>query len=68
MWVGEALIDTSGKVSRVWPIRQVRFKPAFPAYNQAVVDGIRRWEYEPLLVNGKPTPLCMTVTTNVDFQ
>jgi hypothetical protein len=68
MWIGEALIDSSGKVARVWPTREVRFKPAFPEFNQAIADAILRWEYQPLLLNGKPTPFCMTVSSNVDFQ
>ena len=68
MWIGEVSIDASGKVREVWPIREVRLKPAFPALNQAVVDAIRRWEFEPLLLNGMPTPFCMTVSNNIDFQ
>ena len=68
MWVGEALFDASGKAAQVWPIREVRLKPAFPALNNAFVDAILRWEFEPLLLNGKPTPFCMTVTSNIDFQ
>jgi hypothetical protein len=68
MWIGEALIDSAGKVARVWPTREVRFKPAFPEFNQAIADAVRRWEYRPLLINGTPTPFCMTVSSNVDFQ
>ena len=68
MWVGEALIDSSGKVAQVWPTREVRFKPAFPEFNQSIADAIRRWEFVPLLLNGKPTPFCMTVSSNIDFQ
>jgi len=68
MWVGEALFDASGKAAQVWPIREVRLKPAFPALNNAFVDSILRWTFDPLLLNGKPTPFCMTVTSNIDFQ
>jgi hypothetical protein len=68
MWVGDVLVDRSGKVARVWATREVRLKPAFPALNQAVVDALGQWEYQPLLLNGTPTPFCMTVTTNIDFQ
>jgi hypothetical protein len=68
MWVGEVLIDSSGKVARVWATREVRLKPAFPVLNQAVVDALGQWEYQPLVLNGTPTPFCVTVTTNIDFQ
>ena len=67
MWTGEALVDVSGRVVQVWPVREVRLKPPFPAFNTAIAESIRRWEFEPLLVNGTPAPFCVTVTTNIDF-
>jgi hypothetical protein len=39
--VGEMLLNTPGKVARVWTIREVNFNPPFPAFNQAIVDGLR---------------------------
>ena len=66
-WLGEVLVNASGKVTQVWPIREVRFKPPFPAFNKAIEDSIRRWEYEPILVNGTPTPFCMTVSHNANW-
>ena len=68
IWLGEALVDTSGKVSRVWPIREIRVKPPFPAFNNAIPDAIRQWEFEPQLVQGKSVPGCMTVTVNINLQ
>lgn len=67
MWIGEALVNNSGKVAEVWSIREVIFKPAFPAFNEAIVDAIRRREYEPVLVDGKPSPFCMTVTVQINW-
>jgi len=40
---------------------------AFPAFNRAIVDAIRLWEFEPLLINGRATPACSTVTVTIDF-
>src|SRR5580765_5394135 len=37
-WVGEALLDTHGKVAHLWTEREIRFTPPFPAFNQAIVD------------------------------
>ena len=68
MWMGEALVNNSGNVVRVWPIREVEFKPPFPSFNNAIRDAIRQWEFEPLIVQGKPVPVCMTVTVNIDWQ
>ncbi len=36
IWMAEALIDTSGKVTEVWPLRELRFTPPFPAFNMAI--------------------------------
>lgn len=68
MWIGEVLINNTGKAARVWPIREVTFAPPFPAFNSAITDAIQQWEFEPLLAQGKPTAFCMTVTFNIDWQ
>lgn len=68
MWLGEALVSSSGKVVQVWAIREVTFKPAFPAFNEAIVESIHRREYEPVIVEGKPSPFCMTVSVNINWQ
>jgi hypothetical protein len=68
VWIGEMLIDAHGEVAYVWPIREFKLTPPFPAFNQAIVDGFRQSKYEPPKVNGKPTPVCMTVTTQINFS
>ncbi len=68
MWIGEMLLDTKGKVSEVWAIREVQFTSPFPAFNKAIVDAIRHWEFEPVVVKGRPTPACMTVSVNINLQ
>lgn len=67
-WVGEALIDNTGRVARVWQLRGFRLSPEFAAFNQAVVDAIQRWRFEPLVTNGRVVPVCMAVTTSVNLQ
>src|SRR6186997_674309 len=37
IWIGEALVDTKGRVSQVWPIREVRLTPPFPRFNESIV-------------------------------
>jgi hypothetical protein len=68
MWLGEVLINNTGKVAHVWPIREVRFVPPFHAFNDAITDAVRQWEFEPLVVQGKAMPVCMTVTVNINWK
>jgi outer membrane biosynthesis protein TonB len=32
--------------------------------DEAAVDAVREWRYEPLLLNGEPTPFVLTVTVS----
>jgi hypothetical protein len=68
IWIGEVLVDVKGKVAQVWPIREPRLTPSFPPFNASIVTAIRQWEYEPLLVESRAVPWCMTVTVNIDLQ
>ena len=68
MWIGELLLSGDGKVTHVWPLREVQLVPPFPETNQAIVDALRQWEFEPFLVNGAATPVCMTVTLNINWR
>ena len=53
----EAIIGADGKV------RDVRVLRSVPFLDQAAVDAVRQWEYEPAQRDGKPTAVVMTVTT-----
>ena len=66
--MGEVLLDTKGSVSKIWAIREVQFTPAFPKFNEAIVDAIRNWKFEPVIIKTDPTPVCMTVTVNIDWK
>lgn len=68
VWLGEVLIDNTGKVAHVWPIREVKFVPPFPAFNNVIPDAIHQWAFEPLRVRGKAAAFCMTVTVNINWQ
>ena len=65
MWLGEALIDSSGKVPRVWSRREVRLVPPVPAFTDAITDAVRQWEFEPVVGKGKAVPVCMVVTVHI---
>lgn len=66
MWIGEILLDTHGKVRHIWTIRQPRLAPPFPPFNNAILDAVRQWQFEPFVVESQARPICMTVSVNID--
>ena len=68
IWIGQILLDTHGKVSHIWTIRQARLTPPFPAFNKAVLDAVRQWQFEPFVVETEARPICMTVSVNINWH
>jgi TonB family protein len=58
----EATVDVNGKVKDVKVLRPV------PALNQAAIDAVKQWVYEPTVINGKPVPVVFTVTVNFKLK
>lgn len=56
----EAMTDIYGRVERVQVLRSV------PLLDDAAVDAVRQWLYEPLFVDGRPRAVIFTVL--VDFK
>ena len=54
----EALIGTDGKISKARVLRSV------PLLDQAALDAVSQWLYQPTLLNGAPVPVIMTATVN----
>jgi protein TonB len=54
----ECLITPEGKVTAVRVLRGI------PLLDAAAIEAVRRWEYTPTLIDGKPVPVIMTVTVN----
>lgn len=52
----EATVDDQGKVGDAKVVKSV------PLLDQAALDAVRQWEYQPSLLNGVPTPVVLTVT------
>jgi hypothetical protein len=59
----EALVGPSGKVEQVWTLRS-----PCKEIERAGLEALRQWEYEPVRVEGKAVPYCMTVTTMVHLR
>jgi TonB family protein len=60
--VVEATIDTTGRVSSATIRRSV------PSLDQAALDAVRQWLYEPTKINGQAVPVIMTVTVSFTLQ
>jgi outer membrane biosynthesis protein TonB len=61
-------IGLDGTVTRVKPVHLRARKRPDPKLEALWGDAIRKWSFEPTLVDGKPVPVCMTVTVNIDPQ
>ncbi len=58
----EARVDETGNVSHTHVLRSI------PLLDQAAVDSVKQWQYEPTLLNGVPIPVIMTVTVNFTLR
>lgn len=52
----EARIDENGRVSHTRVLKSI------PLLDQAALDAVQQWEFQPTLMNGAPVPVVMTVT------
>ena len=68
VWMGEILIDTEGRVSGVWTIREVTLRPPMPLLNKAITDAVAKWQFAPAAVDKVRVPVCRTVSVNVNLK
>jgi TonB family protein len=52
----EATTDLYGRVANAKVLRSI------PALDQAAMEAVKQWVYEPMVINGKPHPVVFTVT------
>jgi hypothetical protein len=67
VWIGEVLIDATGRVSQVWTIREALVTPPLPSLNKAISDAVVKWEYVPAAEDDIPVPVCRTVSVAVNL-
>jgi protein TonB len=60
--IAEVLIDTDGNVMDIRVLR------SHPLLENAAVDAIWQWRYEPVLVDGQAVPMVLTVTLNFTLE
>jgi periplasmic protein TonB len=58
----EAEVDTRGHVKAVKVLR------GHPLFDDAAIEAVKQWRYQPLLLNGEPTGFILTVTVNFNLQ
>jgi TonB family protein len=58
----EATTDTYGRVASVKVLRSI------PLLDQAALDALRQWVYEPMVIDGKPHPVVFTVTMRFNLD
>jgi TonB family protein len=58
----EVRIGPDGRVTNARALRSI------PLLDQAALDAVLQWEYEPTLLNGRPVPVLIAVTVNFTLQ
>lgn len=66
--VVEALVDENGRVADTRLVRRTEWRPPWPAFDQAVLEAVRQWEFEPATIAGKPVQACLTLAVPVDWR
>lgn len=51
-------LSSLGRVSDI----NLTISSGFPAYDRKLFEAMQKWQYRPLLTDGKPTPCCTSVT------
>jgi TonB family protein len=58
----ETVIATDGSVSEAKVLRSI------PLLDQAAIDAVRQWRFQPTLLNGQPVEVVMVVTVNFTLE
>ena len=58
----EAETDIYGRVQRYKVLRSI------PLLDQAAIDALRQWVYEPMIINGRPRGVVFTVTVRFTLK
>jgi len=62
MVIIEATIDIYGRVQETKVLRSI------PLLDQAAIDAVKQWVYEPAIIKGKPIPVSFTVTVRFTLK
>jgi TonB family protein len=65
--VVEAVIDDKGKILDARLIERIMWDPAWPEFDNAILDAVRQWEFEPTTVGGTTMWVCMTTSIAINW-
>lgn len=63
----EGVVILEATVGRNGRVEDVRVLRGVPFLDRAAMEAVRQWQYEPLLLNGKPERFILTVTLNFNL-
>lgn len=63
-----ALLILEAEVGPDGRVRAVKVLRGHPLFDESAMVAVRRWRYQPLLLNGVPTPFLVTVTVNFNLK
>jgi protein TonB len=58
----EGMVVLETRIEKDGTVGEARVVQSVPMLDQAAVDAVRQWRFEPTLLNGAPVPVVMTVT------
>jgi protein TonB len=56
------MTDEQGNVARIKVLQSI------PELDQAAIDALRQWKYEPVIIDGKPKAVVFTVTISFKLK
>jgi len=61
----KVLVAPSGEVVEVWPVRRGEDPARCEGHEKIAMKSVREWKMEPVLLQGKPAPVCMDVSVTL---
>jgi TonB family protein len=60
--IAEIVVDETGQVANAHLVQQI------PLLEEAALAAVRQWRFDPVIVDGRPVPVRMTVTVNFTLK
>jgi serine/threonine-protein kinase len=64
----EGMVLLNTRVDKQGNVEAVRVLRAIPLLDQAAIDAVKEWKYEPMIVDGKAIPVIFTVWTRFNLR
>ena len=64
----EGVVILEARVNKEGKVEEARVLRSIPLLDQAAIEAVKQWEYEPFLVNGEPKAFLLTITVNFSLN